>query len=79
MSTSGSKSNEHVAHFLVDIHNLGMMMIFNQKEMSRERSDVSLDSSLFSCHKSWDKEYLVLRQARKRKRAVVWNIMRETR
>ena len=22
MSTSGSKSNEHVAHFLVDIHNL---------------------------------------------------------
>ena len=21
MSTSGSKSNEHVAHFLVDIHN----------------------------------------------------------
>ena len=23
MSTSGSKSNEHVAHFLVDIHILG--------------------------------------------------------
>ena len=23
MSTSGSKSNEHVAHFLVDIHNEG--------------------------------------------------------
>ena len=25
MSTSGSKSNEHVAHFLVDIHNLGLV------------------------------------------------------
>lgn len=25
MSTSGSKSNEHVAHFLVDIHNQGLL------------------------------------------------------
>ena len=24
MSTSGSKLNEHVAHFLVDIHNIGI-------------------------------------------------------
>ena len=26
MSTSGSKSNEHVAHFLVDIHTLGFIV-----------------------------------------------------
>lgn len=27
MSTSGSKSNEHVAHFLVDIHTLDEEML----------------------------------------------------
>ena len=26
MSTSGSKSNEHVAHFLVDIHIVGQAL-----------------------------------------------------
>lgn len=28
MSTSGSKSNEHVAHFLVDIHSLASILLF---------------------------------------------------
>ena len=28
MSTSGSKSNEHVAHFLVDIHMAYLAMTF---------------------------------------------------
>ena len=36
MSTSGSKSNEHVAHFLVDIHNL-FSVPQNPSRLSSER------------------------------------------
>ena len=37
MSTSGSKSNEHVAHFLVDIHTNGPVEALNRivKDMKR--------------------------------------------
>ena len=33
MSTSGSKSNEHVAHFLVDIHTEAQDIQFNIPEL----------------------------------------------
>ena len=34
MSTSGSKSNEHVAHFLVDIHNIYDEIVFSERLLS---------------------------------------------
>ena len=32
MSTSGSKSNEHMAHFLVDIHKMEADVLFVQRK-----------------------------------------------
>ena len=72
MSTSGSKSNEHVAHFLVDIHNLrdcnialidkiyNYFYTINKKYACKKLKSCCIYSQLNSlCHignKSWVKK-----------------------
>lgn len=38
MSTSGSKSNEHVAHFVVDIHTVIGRLLANKYEKQGEKA-----------------------------------------